>query len=194
MDGDLRGASDAALAVAIARARHEALAEAYRRHGDAAFALSLRVLRDRALAEELVQEVFLRLWNDPEQFDAGRGTLRTFLMAMVHTRAIDVLRAESARRTREARHHRLQADAEYDLERQVVELTLAEHVRQAFDVLSDDERRAIELAYLGGRSYREVAALLEQPEGTIKSRIRIGLRRLRDSLVETGITSSWTEN
>ena len=76
----------------------------------------------------------------------------------------------------------------------MLELTVAEQVREAFEVLSDDERRAIELAYLGGHTYREVAELLDQPEGTVKSRIRVGLRRLRDTLVESGITSSWTES
>jgi len=191
---ELRDASDAALVVAIARFREEALAEAYRRHGDAAFGLAVRVLRDHALAEEIVQEVFLRLWNDPEKFDAGRGSLRSYVMATVHSRAIDVVRAESSRRAREERHQRMRPEPVYDLEREIVDLTVAEQVRVALEGLSDDERRAIELAYLGGHTYREVAVLLEQPEGTVKSRIRVGLRRLRDSLVESGITSAWTEN
>jgi RNA polymerase sigma-70 factor (ECF subfamily) len=194
MEQDVRDASDAALVVAIARFHESALAEVYRRHGDAAFGLAMRILRDRALAEDLVQEVFLKLWHDPERFDPARGSLRAFLMATVHSRAVDIVRAEAARRAREGRHVRLHPEPEYDLEREVVELALAEQVREAFDVLSDDERRAIELAYLGGHTYREVAVLLEEPEGTIKSRIRVGLRRLRDSLVEAGITSSWTES
>jgi RNA polymerase sigma-70 factor (ECF subfamily) len=194
MQSDLREASDAALVVAIARFHEEALAEAYRRHGDAAFGLAVRILSDHALAEELVQEVFVRLWHEPERFDPDRGSLRAFLMATVHSRAIDVIRSESSRRAREARHQRVQPEPDYDLEREVIELTLAEHVREAFEVLSDDERRAIELAYLGGHTYREVAVLLDQPEGTVKSRIRVGLRRLRDALVESGITTPWIES
>ena len=195
MTDDLRQASDAALVVAVARFREEALAEVYRRHADVAFGVACRILGDAAPAQDVVQEVFVRLWNDPERFDPARGSLRAFLLTGVRSRSIDIVRAESSRRDREARHGRMGDDADYDLEREVMDLTMAEHVRASVSLLSDDERRAIELAYFGGHSYREVAELLQQPEGTVKSRIRAGLRRLRDSLVETGVTgSAWTES
>ena len=149
----------------------------------------------RARAQDVVQDVFVRLWNDPERFDPARGSLRAFLLASVRNRAIDVVRADSSRRDREQRHDRLDASDDYDLEREVIDLEMAERVRTSMGVLSDDERVAIELAYFGGHSYREVALILDQPEGTVKSRIRAGLRRLRDSLVETGVTgSSWIES
>ena len=194
---DLRDASDAQLVVAIGRFRQDALGEAYRRHAGASFGLAQRILGSRPLAEEVVQEVFLRLWNEPEKFDPARGTLRAFLLAQTHGRSVDLVRAESARRAREERDARRTADAGYDLEREVEDLALAEHVRDALGELNDGERAAIELAYFGGHSYREVATLLGEPEGTIKSRIRIGLRRLRDTLVESGATEiggPWAAN
>jgi RNA polymerase sigma-70 factor (ECF subfamily) len=198
MDPDeLRGASDANLMVAIGRFRPEALEEAYRRHAGAAFGLAHRILGDRALAEEVVQEVFLRLWNDPERFDSARGALRSYVLAQVHGRSVDLIRAESARRSREERDARRTVVVDRDLEREVWELTLHEHVRDALTGLNDGERKAIELAYFGGHTYREVADLLGEPEGTVKSRIRTGLGRLRDSLKTAGLVGQegpWTDH
>lgn len=187
MTDDLTLLSDAALVVAVGRWRQDALAELYRRHAGSVYALATRVLADRTLAEEIVQEVFLRLWDHPERFDPARGTLRSFLLAMGHHRAVDLVRSEAARRAREERDHRRQAEAGYDLEHEVWDLAVSDHVRDALGSLPDDERRAIEMAYFGGKSYREVAAILEQPEGTVKTRIRSGLRRLRAGLAETGV-------
>jgi RNA polymerase sigma-70 factor (ECF subfamily) len=191
---DLRLASDAQLVVAIGRFRHDALAEVYRRHSPASFGLARRIVGDRALAEEVVQEVFLRLWNEPDRFDASRGSLRTYLLTQTHGRSVDVIRAEASRRAREERDARLTAEGGYDLEREVWDLTQAEHVRDALSRLTEGERRAIELAYFGGHSYREVAVLLGEPEGTVKSRIRAGLTRLRGALVESGIAGPWPES
>ena len=174
---DLSTASDASLAMAVARWQEEALAEIYRRHAGAVFGLAKRLIFDAVLAEEVTQEVFVRLWREPERFDPTRGSLRTFLLSVTHGRAIDILRSETSRRAREERSRSV-AEAGYDLEQEVFDLTTAERVRKAVAKLPGVERKAIELAYFGGHSYREVAAIENEPEGTIKSRIRSGLRRM----------------
>jgi RNA polymerase sigma-70 factor (ECF subfamily) len=179
--------SDAALAVGVARFRKDALAEVYRRHAGAVFGLARRVLGSTAPAEEIVQDVFLHLWNHADRFDPARGSLRSYLLAICHGRSVDLLRSEVARRDREEREARLQAEAGYDLEREVWDLTLADRVKEAVSMLPSSERRAIELAYFGGLTYREVAARLGQPEGTVKSRIRAGLARMRTALTKVGM-------
>ncbi|MDQ3574685.1 MAG: sigma-70 family RNA polymerase sigma factor [Actinomycetota bacterium] len=189
----LSDASDGALVVAIGRWREDALAEAYRRHAGAVYALARRVLVDVTPAEEVVQEVFLRLWTEPEKFDPERGSLRSYLLAQSHGRAVDILRSETSRRRREDRQARQTAEAGYDLEREVWDLTVAERVKEMVTVLPQEERRAIALAYFGGHTYREVAVLLDEPEGTVKSRIRAGLKRMRSRLVETGGDLAWLD-
>jgi RNA polymerase sigma-70 factor (ECF subfamily) len=179
--------SDARLVTSIARYSEVALAEVYRRHGRAVYGLARRVLQDTTEAEDVTQEVFLRLWSEPDRFDPERGSLRSFLLAQAHGRAVDAVRSTSSRRAREARDAARTARAEYDLQHEAWDLALADQVERAMSELSDDERRAIELAYFDGRTYREVARVLEQPEGTVKSRIRSGMRRLRDALVDAGV-------
>lgn len=185
---DLTTMSDASLVTAIGRFHPEALAEAYRRHSGAVHGLARRILQDPALAEETTQEIFLRLWDRPEKYDPDRGSLRSFLLAHAHGRSVDLIRAESSRRTRQDNQARLTAEAGPSLEDEVWEMALAEHVRAALTSLTDSERQAIELAYFGGHTYRDVAQLLGEPEGTIKSRIRSGLKRLRGTLAAAGVS------
>lgn len=187
MRDDLTEASDASLTMAMARYQQEALGEVYRRHAGAVFGLAKRLLCDQVKAEDVVQEVFLRIWNHPERFDPERGALRSYLLAQAHGRAVDMLRSDVARRRREDRDARDAAQAGYDIDREVWDLSLAAQVREAMAVLLPAEKAAIELAYFGGRTYREVATELGEAEGTVKGRIRTGLRRLRSELVAAGI-------
>lgn len=183
---DFSELSDPQLVVAVGRYEEEALAEVYRRHAGPVFGLARRVLADNSDAEEVTQDVFVRLWRYPDKFDAQRGTLRNYLLTLVHGRAVDVARSSSSRRRREERETRRSAIAGYDLEHEVWDLDRASQVRDALTSLTAAERRAIELAYFGGHTYREVAEMLAEPEGTIKGRIRSGLQRMRVSLERGG--------
>lgn len=184
---DLRTASDAMLVVSIGRWHEEALAEVYRRHGSAVYGLARRVVGSTNLAEEVTQDVFVDLWKRPERFDPERGALRTFLLTGAHGRAVDLIRSEAARSAREEKSARETVASGYDLDRFAWDLAVADRVKAAVESLPEGERRAIEMAYFDGRTYKEVAALLDEPEGTIKSRIRSGLRRLREALSAQGV-------
>ena len=190
---DAEQASDASLVVAIGRWHEQALAEVYRRHGGAVHSLARRILRADPPAEEITQEVFLDLWNHPEKFDAQRGTLRSFLLARTHGKSVDFVRSEVSRRNREERTSRDTATAGYDIDREVWDMAVAEQVQDALGALPDELRQPIELAYFGGHTYREVAQMLQQPEGTVKSRIRSGLSRLRVNLAERGVQPAGAE-
>jgi RNA polymerase sigma-70 factor, ECF subfamily len=186
MEG-LNERSDAQLVTSIARYSESALAEVYRRHGGAVYGLAKRVLISTAEAEDVTQEIFLRLWNDPDRFDSSRGSLRSFLLAQAHGRAVDAVRSLTARRRREVQEAQRTAASSYDLEHEVWDLALEDQVSKALDELPGEERRAIELAYFKGYTYVEVAKSLGQPEGTIKSRIRNGMQRMRVALIAAGI-------
>lgn len=184
---DFVAMGDTALVFAVARYEQEALAEVYRRHGGAVHGLARRLLMDDTAAEEVAQEIFLRLWKQPDRFDPDRGSLRSFLLAQAHGRAVDVIRSEESRRRREERDARRTAHAAYDIEREVWDLEVSDKISGALGELPEEQRSAIVLAYFGGYTYREVATILGEPEGTVKSRIRAGLNRLRGSLDALGI-------
>ncbi len=170
---------DQELVSRIANGDQEALADAFRRFGGAVKALASRVMRDESLAEDVVQETFVWLWRSPERYDPVRGSLRTLLLTVAHRRAVDIVRSEEARARRESQP----PDPETrDVEDEVWARHLSDQVRSAIAELSPDEHAAVSLAYLGGLTYVEVARRLEAPEGTVKSRIRSGLRRLAASL------------
>lgn len=171
-------AVDKALVDAIAEHDQSALAEAYRQYGSRVHAIA-RGLCGETRAEDLTQEIFLQLWNNPQRFNAERGSLRSYLLMQAHGRAIDVLRSDNARAARESAQN-LRTTLELPgTEATALSLLERAEIDELVAALPENERHAIVLAYFGGHTYRDVARLLAVPEGTIKSRIRSGLRRLR---------------
>jgi RNA polymerase sigma-70 factor (ECF subfamily) len=170
---------DADLAAGVAAGDRAALEIVFKEHGGAVKGVAWRVLKDENLAEDIVQETFVTFWDDPRKYNPDRGTLRTFLLTIAHRKAVDVVRSEVARTRREQRP----PDPKHvDVEEEVGTRDLSETVRRALDELSEDEREAIVLAYYGGLSYVKVAERLGLPEGTVKSRIRAGMKKLSTSL------------
>jgi RNA polymerase sigma-70 factor (ECF subfamily) len=179
---------DADLVAVVVERGPDALEELYARHSVAVFGVARRVTGVQEHAEEILQEVFLRLWRNPERFDPSRGALRSFLLMDANARAIELVRRDAARRGREEKTIRLvDPPRGDDIGGEMWDLVVANHLREALDALTPMEREAIELAYYGGHTYREVATILDQPEGTVKSRIRTGLKRMRDRLVAADI-------
>jgi RNA polymerase sigma-70 factor (ECF subfamily) len=170
---------DGALVTGIVNRDERAFEQVFHRHGSAIKAVAMRVLRDPALAEDVLQETLTGFWNAPDRFRADHGSLRSFLTTIAHRRAIDMVRSEVARARREQRP----PDVDHtSVEDEALTRSVSDTVRRALADLPKDEREAIGLAYLEGMSYVEVARRLSQPEGTVKSRIRSGMRRLSSSL------------
>lgn len=165
-----------------------ALAAAYDQHSGLVYGLARRVTRSDQAAEDITQEVFTSLWERPERVDLGRGTLRAFLGVLTHRRAVDLVRKEEASRARAQREHRLDVKAWADVSDDAIDDDTARRVRRAVDSLPPEQREAILLAYFGGRTYREVAETLAIPEGTAKSRLRLGLTKLHAALQSEGVT------
>jgi RNA polymerase sigma factor (sigma-70 family) len=187
---ELAHLSDEALVALAARSEQSALAELYDRYSRPAYGLALRVLRDEALAEDAVQEAFLALWRTAARFVPERGRASSWILTLVHRRAVDLVRREERRRAdtldtaSEPRGGAVDEEAWLRLQR--------ERVQSALTQLPDQQREALELAYYGGFTQSELAERLGQPLGTIKSRMFNGLLRLRELLGDPGTEMSWT--
>lgn len=140
------------------------------------------VVRDPALSEEVTQEAFVELWRLAPRYDASRGSVKSWAATLAHRRAIDRVRSEQAGRNRTEREAQKRPAQSIDVAEEVVASIDGARVRKALERLTEMQRQAIELAYFGGHTYREVALLLDVAEGTIKTRIRDGMIRLRDEL------------
>ncbi len=191
MNRELAHLSDEALVALAARSEQSALAELYDRFGRPAYGLALRILSDEGLAEDAVQEAFLALWRTAPRFVPERGKASTWILTLVHRRAVDLVRREERRRAdgldqapEQVARDLVDEEAWLRLQR--------ERVQAALRKLPDQQREAIELAYYGGFTQSELAERLGQPLGTIKSRMFTGLARLRELLGEPGLELSWT--
>ena len=181
---DLRDLADEDLMHLVAKGDARAFETVYDRHAGAAFSLAYRMVGKRAAAEDVVQEAMLNLWRSGARYERTRGSVRTWMLGIVHHRAIDSLRRATVhdrRRTGdEDIAERLEAKERTDVE--VARREEAREVRDALDTLPSEQCQVIELAYFGGFSQSEIAELLETPLGTVKGRMRLGLEKLRGVL------------
>lgn len=157
------------------------LAAAYRDHGSAVSRLA-RSLCGSSAAEDVVQDVFFKLWSNPQRYDPARGSLRALLMTMTHHRAVDYVRSSESSRRREERWLSSPDPLPSDVERQIMDDDLSRRILAAIDALPPREKAAIMTTYYGRCTYREAAIVLGESEGTVKSRIRSGLTRLATAL------------
>jgi RNA polymerase sigma-70 factor (ECF subfamily) len=186
---DVRDLDDPELAAALAARDEEALAELYERYRVLAYATAIRIVRDPTSAEDVVQDAFLKLWNNASHFAASKGSLRTWLITMVRHRAIDRLRGRSA-------HERKECDLSAGLEvtepmsdpsSRVSVSVNRRAVREALDSLPRQQRLAVELAYFGSYTQPEIAGMMGVALGTIKGRTRLGLQKLSLRLAGRGL-------
>lgn len=180
----MSGQHDEELARRLQRRDPNAMGDLYDRFGRLAYSVILAIVRERGVAEDLVQETFLRVWNRVHAFEPGRGALGPWLLAIARNRAIDHLRSVSARMARNAfeldvrEHPSLFAD----MEREVLNTDHAKLIRKAIAKLSASQQKVIELAYYEGLSQTEIAARMSEPLGTVKTWVRTALKHLREEL------------
>jgi RNA polymerase sigma-70 factor (ECF subfamily) len=186
---DLGTRADEELMRLVRRADSKAFALIYDRHCEAAFGLAYRMVGTRGLAEDVVQEAFLALWRGAGRYDAARGSVRSWILGIVHNRAIDALRRTLVHERRRASDEGLERTVA-SVERtdaQVISGDDARRVRSALDVLPQDQKRVVELAYFSGYTHTEIAEAIDAPLGTVKGRMRLGLQRMRHELDREGV-------
>ena len=185
---DLRRLADEDLMGLAGQGQAQAFGVVFDRHGDAAFSLAYRMCGSRARAEDIVQDSFVALWRRASRYDRVRGSVRSWVLTVVHNRAIDVFRSESVRATESVRDEELaqRVPAVERTEAEVERRDDAHHVRSALVDLPPEQRHVIELAYFGGFTHTQIASMLELPVGTVKGRMRLGLSKLQLSLSGAG--------
>jgi RNA polymerase sigma-70 factor (ECF subfamily) len=177
---------DASLAQRIRSGDREALGELYDRYASVALATALRVVADRDRAEDVVHDAFLAVWRKIDRFDPARGSMRAWLLTVVRNRAIDRIRADrGGRDIAELDEQSLLRSGPNPTWEEALQRLSAVQLRAAVEALPNEQRTAIELAYFGGRTYREVASLTGVPLGTANGRLRLALARLREALAGT---------
>ena len=185
----LAGHAERLMAQRLCGGDESALGEIYDQFSSFVFGLALRVIGDRGAAEDVAQDVFVSLWEQPERFDPARGSMRAFLGTVTHRRSVDLIRREEARRRRETR-----TSAEPVVDRRVDDDAMAAvaslEVRNAVATLPPAQREAVELAYFQGHTYRQVALALGIPEGTAKSRLRLALGRVAE-ILSPDLSEQW---
>jgi RNA polymerase sigma-70 factor (ECF subfamily) len=181
---DIRNLADEEVMQLVQRGRPNAFELLYDRHGGAAFSLAYRMVGGRAAAEDVVQEAFLSIWRSRLRYEPARGSVRTWVLGIVHNRAIDALRRNVAQDRRRADFEGVeeQREAPERTEVEVARRQEATSVRSAIGELPDEQSRVIQLAYFGGFSHTEIAEMLDTPVGTVKGRMRLGLEKLSRSL------------
>jgi RNA polymerase sigma-70 factor (ECF subfamily) len=181
---ELRRLADEDLMQLVAASDADAFEVVLERHADAAFSLAYRMCGRHALAEDVTQEAFLAIWRGGARYDRTRGSVRTWALGIVHHRAVDTLRRNDVHSRRRAGDEGLEESLEAPerTDAQAIENATARELRGALDELPHEQRRVIELAYFGGFTHVEIASMLEEPVGTIKGRMRLGLKKLRDHL------------
>jgi RNA polymerase sigma-70 factor, ECF subfamily len=184
---DLSQREDTDLVDAVSSGDEAALSELYRRYGSLVTGLARRILGDSQLAEDITQEVFVHLWRNADRFDGQRGKLRTLLLTQTHGKCVDLVRSRNARAARESKSFGGAMIDSAELDAELMAITETEQIRAAVQQLPSEERIALETAYFGGNTYRQVAVVLGLPEGTVKARIRSALKRLHLMLTQPDI-------